>query len=164
MRRMFTAIVAAIGIAGCAGAPQGAASDAGAHAGEPAPFDETADAEAEAEAALAAARLSGKRVLLVVGGDWCHDSRSLAKKFAVPELAALIAANYELKWIDVGRRERNLDVPARFGVPTLVGTPTILILSADGKLLNRESVHDWRNADDRTLEETIAYFRSWARP
>jgi hypothetical protein len=129
---------------------------------EPRPFNEDADATADVDAALANARVRGSRVLLVLGGNWCHDSRGLAEKFETPELAALIAEKYELVWIDVGRRDKNMDAPKRFGVHDLLGTPTILILSADGELLNADSVHDWRNADSRTLEETTSYFRKWS--
>jgi hypothetical protein len=129
---------------------------------EPRPFKEDADATAVVDAALANAKARGSRVLLVLGGNWCHDSRGLAAKFEAPELAALIAEKYELVWVDVGHRDRNMNVPRRFGVNDLLGTPTILILASDGMLLNADSVHDWRNADSRTLEETIAYFAKWS--
>jgi hypothetical protein len=154
MKFVLALFMAAALTAGCASAAQ--------EPREPRPFDEAADAMADVDAALAAARLSGKRVLLVLGGNWCHDSRGLAAKFEDPGLKALIGRAYELRWIDVGRRERNLDVAKRFGVATLVGTPTILILSADGELLNADSVHDWRNADSRSLKETTVYFAQWA--
>ncbi len=129
---------------------------------DPRPFDVTRDASADVDAALAAAGESGKNVLLVLGGNWCHDSRGLAAKFEKSKLARTIAENYELVWVDVGHRDRNLHVPARFGIPELYGTPTVLILSADGALLNRESVHDWRTADSKPYGETLAYFRDYA--
>jgi hypothetical protein len=69
---------------------------------------------------------------------------------------------YELVWVDVGYRDRNLDVAARFGVVGLLGTPTILILSPGGALLNRDSVHDWRTADSKPYSETLAYFERYA--
>lgn len=127
------------------------------------PFDENANAMADVDAALAAAKARGTRVLVVLGGNWCHDSRGLAKKFQDPELAALIAENYELVWVDVGHRDKNMDVPARFGVHGLIGTPSILILSAEGALLNADSVHDWRNADSETFAKVYDYFAEWAR-
>lgn len=129
---------------------------------EPHPFDETRNATADVDAALAAAKQRGTRVLLVLGGNWCHDSRGLAKKFKDPDLAVLLAEHYELVWIDVGHRDRNMDIPERFGVHGLIGTPSILILSASGELLNAESVHDWRNAASETLAETYDYFAKWA--
>ncbi|WP_425410100.1 thioredoxin family protein [Hyphococcus sp.] len=132
------------------------------HDDDPRPFDASRNAMMDVDAALAAAQVSGKNVLLALGGNWCHDSRGLAAKFERPELARVIADGYELVWVDVGYRDRNLDVPARYGVMELHGTPTILILSPDGALLNRDSVHDWRTADSKPYDETLVYFQRYA--
>ncbi len=132
------------------------------HDDDPRPFDERRNAMADVNAALHAARSSGKNVLLVLGGNWCHDSRGLAAKFERDELAGVIGDSYELVWVDVGRRDRNLDVARRFGVPDLYGTPTVLVLSPEGELLNRDSVHDWRTADSKPYDETLRYFERFA--
>ena len=128
----------------------------------PRPYDPERNAMFDVDAALQAAQYSGKKVLLVLGANWCHDSRGLAGKFEKPELAALIEASYELVYVDVGQRDRNLDVGARFGVPELFGTPTVLILSLEGILLNKDTVHDWRTADSKPYDETLAYFQVFA--
>jgi hypothetical protein len=130
---------------------------------EPRPFDETANAMDAVDAALNAAKASGKRPLLVLGGNWCHDSRGLAKKFETAPLQSLINDNFLPVWVDVGHRDRNLDIARRFGIDAILGTPTVLILSPDGDLLNRDSVHDWRTADSKTLAETIEYFVFFAK-
>lgn len=156
--------------AGVAGAAVDAATPGGGHDkhddnhhdDDPRPFDASADAMMDVDIALTAARASGRNVLLALGGNWCHDSRGLAAKFGEPELAAVIAENYELVWVDVGYRDRNLDVAARFGVDALYGTPTVLILSPEGELLNADTVHDWRTADSIPYEETLAYFQRFA--
>ncbi len=132
------------------------------HDDNPRPFDSSRNAMMDVDAALSAARASGRNVLLVLGGNWCHDSRGLAAKFTQPELAAVLAMGYELVWVDVGHRDRNLDVARRFGVMDLRGTPTVLILSPDGALLNRDSVHDWRTADSKPYDETLDYFGRYA--
>ncbi|MEX0645051.1 MAG: thioredoxin family protein [Parvularculaceae bacterium] len=137
-------------------------ADATAEDSEPRPFDEARNAMADVDATLARATERGTRVLLILGGNWCHDSRGLAAKFEDPALAALLAERYELVWVDVGRRERNLDIAKRFGVGDLLGTPTVLIVSADSGLLNAASVHDWRDAASKSPEETYAYFLKWS--
>jgi CubicO group peptidase (beta-lactamase class C family) len=125
---------------------------------EPRPFSDKADADRDVEAAFARARLTGRRVLLALGGNWCHDSRALAALFERPEIARLIADRYELVWVDVGMRDKNLHIPRRFGVADIVNTPTLLILSVDGALLNADSVREWRNAANRTPQEAVDYF------
>lgn len=131
------------------------------HDDNPRPFDESRNAMMDVDAALAAASISGRNILLVLGANWCHDSRGLAANFERPELAAVIEDNYELVWVDVGRRDRNLDIAARFGVFEVLGTPTVLIVSPDGNLLNVDSVHDWRNAASIPYDETLAYFQDF---
>ncbi|MCB2114027.1 MAG: thioredoxin family protein [Parvularculaceae bacterium] len=138
------------------------AMDAAIAADEPRPFDKHADAMRDVDDALAAAKESGKRPLLVLGANWCHDSRGLAKKFQTERLSRIIEGGYELVWVDVGRKDRNLDVARRFGVERIIGTPTILILSADGSILNADSVNDWRTADSRSIDEAIEYFGAYA--
>lgn len=131
-------------------------------ADEPQPFDETANAMQDVDAALLAAKASGKNVILALGGNWCHDSRGLAKKFETDPLKTLINDKYEVVWVDVGHRDRNLDVAQRFSVDKLLGTPTIIITAPDGAVLNADTVHDWRTADSKTLDETYEYFASFA--
>ena len=132
------------------------------HDNDPRPYDENSNAMLDVDAALMAAAANDKKVLVVLGANWCHDSRGLAAKFQKPEAASLIEEAYELVYVDVGQRDRNLNIGARFGVPTLYGTPTVLILSSDGILLNTDSVHDWRTAYSKPYDETLAYFQSFA--
>jgi CubicO group peptidase (beta-lactamase class C family) len=138
---------------------------AGPHANNPAkeprPFDEEANATQDIEAALLSARSTGKMPLLILGGNWCHDSRGLAGKFDTEPLKSVIEDNFHIVWIDIGRRDRNLEVAKRFGVDRIIGTPTVIILSPDGKLANRDTVHEWRAADSKSLKEATDYFSSF---
>ena len=129
--------------------------------GEPRPFAERADAKADIGAALSAAKASGRKVIVIFGANWCRDSRGLAKMFATPPLKNLIENNFELVWVDVGVRDKNLDIVRQYGAP-LIGTPTVLILSADGAPLNVETASDWRKAESRTLDEALVYFGSFS--
>ncbi|NNE41436.1 MAG: thioredoxin family protein [Marinicaulis sp.] len=132
------------------------------HGDNPRPFDAARNAQQDVDIALASARASGKNALLVFGGNWCHDSRGLAAKFEAPALAAIIEDHYVLTWIDVGRRDRNLDVLRGVGVDDIYGTPTVVILSPNGEIINEDSVHDWRTADSKSFEETYDYFVGFA--
>ncbi len=138
-----------------------AAADA--EASGPRPFNESAIAMQDVDAALLSAQSTGKMPLLILGGNWCHDSRGLAAKFEIEPLKTLIETMYQTVWVDVGHRDRNLDVAKRFGVNKIIGTPTVIILSPDGDLLNADTVHDWRTADSKPYDETVAYFDLFAR-
>ena len=133
----------------------------GAH-NEPRPYHAERDAAQDLDDALERAKLRGNRVLLVLGANWCHDSRGLAAKFEKPQFQSLIAMNYELVYVDVGFKNRNIDIAQRYGIDDIVGTPTVLVITADGVLLNRDTAPTWRNADSRSDEETLTYFTAFA--
>ncbi len=163
-----TAVKTTAGVTGAAaGAAFGGDDDddgreARGHDDDPRPFEPGRNAMMDVDIALQAAKISRRNVLLVLGANWCHDSRGLAAQFQEGELQEVIAEGYELVWVDTGYRDRNLDVAARFGVMELYGTPTVLIVSPEGALLNRESVHDWRTAASTPYDQTLSYFRRYA--
>ncbi|MEL7200626.1 MAG: serine hydrolase [Pseudomonadota bacterium] len=129
---------------------------------EPRPYDPARDAMADVDAALARARAEGQKTLIVLGANWCHDSRGLAAKFEKPRFRSLIEEHYALVYVDVGKRDRNLDVPKRFDVHGVVGTPNVLILDTDETLLNRPTLSKWRRAASIADDEAYAYFRAYA--
>lgn len=122
------------------------------------PYNEVPDATAAVDAALGRAALANKRVILVMGANWCHDSRGLAGWFAQPHFAAMLEPRYEIVYVDVGFKDRNIDIARRFGIRAIKGTPTVLVLSPQGALLNRNSAPKWRNAASRTEEDIFTYF------
>lgn len=125
-------------------------------------FDPAADAGAAVDAALIAAQDSGRHVLVIFGGDWCHDSEAIADLFGSDRFAAMLAARYELVWVHVpySRDERTIAVARRFGLGDIVGTPTILILTPQGQPTNLEDAPRWRNAASRKPD---AIYRHFAR-
>ena len=132
--------------------------------GAPSPFDQNYAAMEIVDAALAEALAEEKKLLLVFGANWCHDSHGLAGHFQDPELAAMLADHYVTRFIDVGWRDQNQDVIRRFGVAALYATPMVLIIDpADETVLNRDQredeVEDWR----RELPRQVAQQRSIAR-
>lgn len=122
------------------------------------PFDESADATEQVDAAMARALIADKRVIVLMGANWCHDSRGLSGWFAEPRFAAMLAAKYEIVYVDVGQRDRNIDIARRFGLTSIKGTPTVLVLTPRGVLLNRKSAPKWRDAASRKEADIFAYF------
>lgn len=138
------------------------------HAGEdhhedgPRPYDETRDGWADLNTTRAAAKQSGKRAMIVMGANWCHDSRGLASYFEDPDFRAEhLTPYYEQVYIDVGEKNRNVDIAQHLGVESIVGTPTVFILESDGTVLNLETAPTWRNAASRSEEEIVKYFRAF---
>ncbi len=139
-----------------------AAEKAEAEHPEALPFDQAADATEAVDAALARAQIADKKVILVMGANWCHDSRGLAGWFAQPRFATMLEEKYEIVYVDVGHRDRNIDIARRFGLDTIKGTPTVLVLSSEGVLLNRKSAPKWRDAASREEDDIFTYFDQFA--
>lgn len=133
-------------------------SEASAEHPETTPYEKNAKASQDVDAALARAVATDKRVLLVMGANWCHDSRGLAGWFEKPRFAQMLRTKYEVVYVDVGHRDRNIDIAQRFGIEKIKGTPTVLVLSPRGALLNPKSAPTWRNAASRDEEEIFSYF------
>lgn len=114
----------------------------------------------DVDAALARARSANKRVLLVLGANWCHDSTALAGWLQTPRFAALVAQHYEPVFVNVGMPQtgdgHNLDVANRFGLADLPGTPALLVLTAEGKAVNLDTAASWRNAASRSEDAIFA--------
>ena len=128
-----------------------------------APYNEKADADADVAAAFARAKASGKRVLVDLGGNWCPDCIVLANVMALPELKPFLEAHFEMVAVDVGRFDRNLQVPARFGLTKrLAGVPTVLIATPDGKLLNPDDPFTLANAGTMSPQVIADWLAKWA--
>lgn len=130
---------------------------------EASPYDETADASEQVAAAMTRAALADRRVIVVMGADWCHDSRALAGWFATPRFAAMLAPRYEIVYVDAGHPAdgdmHNAAIARRFGFRTLKGTPTVFVASPDGTRLNsKKDAASWPNAASRGEDDIFAYF------
>jgi hypothetical protein len=79
-------------------------------------------------------RAPGKRVLLVMGANWCSDSRALAVWLATERFKDLVQRKYELVYAHIGipgaGDRLNLGIANGLGVPALAGSPTYLLLRA----------------------------------
>ncbi|MBW8296604.1 thioredoxin family protein [Sphingopyxis sp.] len=108
------------------------------------------------DAALGRARQSGKPVLLVMGTGGCHDSAWLANLIATDSFAP-VRERYEIVYADIGMPHvrglgRNPEVPKRFRF-RIKGTPTVALLDAEGRVLNRKAAPKWRNAASRSDDD-----------
>ena len=125
------------------------------------PYVEGVDGARDLDFALARAKASGKRVLLNMGGNWCGDCRALFGILEIPEVKAYIGAHYEMAWVNVGRYTENLHVAERFGVE-LHAAPTLVMLDADGKILNPDDMITLRAARSMTPQAILDWLAQWA--
>ena len=126
------------------------------------PYDETADAHQQVASAIAEASKAQKNVILVFGANWCGDCRALNEQMHKDELAALIASNYEVVKIDVGRFNKNKDIAVKYHVPLAHGIPTLAVLDPGGNVLYAMDQGQFSNARSMSYESIRDFFVKWA--
>jgi len=105
-------------------------------AAEPA-YNEAGDAKAEIRQALGQAQASGNSlpVLVVFGANWCGDCKVLDLAMKQGSAAPLMAREFKVVKVDVGRFDRNLDLALAYGVPLKKGIPAVAVLSAKNEVI-----------------------------
>lgn len=127
------------------------------------PYDEAANADAAVNAAFERARKSHKRVLIDLGGNWCTDCIVFANVLRLPEVKTFVSQHYETAFVDVGRFNKNLQIPARFGITKrLEGVPSVLIATPDGKLVNRDHTAALADARHMTPQAIADWLAQWS--
>ena len=122
-------------------------------------YDESADAKAEIRAALSDAQRAQVPVLVVFGANWCGDCKVLDMAFKSGASAPLIAKNYRVVKVNVGRFDRNLDIAQSYGVPLKKGIPAVAVLSPQGEVLyatRAGELADAQEMGDRAIYEFFA--------
>ena len=123
------------------------------------------DPMADVDEVLARAGKNDKLALIIMGGNWCHDSRALASRLAQPEMTPIMSEHYEVEFVDVGYLDTAMDVIRRFGQPIIYGTPTVLIVDPEtGRVINFDTSPRWRDATRISMADTVEYFSAMAEP
>jgi thiol-disulfide isomerase/thioredoxin len=165
-KRLAAALAIALtaGMASAAPAPKMAiASFAQLKTPLPYPYDEHADANAAVAAARARAQARHKLLLIDLGGNWCPDCRILAGTMEEPALRAFVDAHYEVVTVDVGRFDKNLQIPARYGITKrLEGVPSVLVVDpANDRLIDAGHISALSDARHMTPQALADWLAQW---
>jgi protein disulfide-isomerase len=124
-------------------------------------YDEKADARRDISAAIADARTAKKNIVLVFGANWCPDCHALDAQMHNPELAALLAQNFVIVKVDMGRHDKNMDLAEQYKVPIKHGIPALAVLDSDGHLLYAMDQGQFADARHMSYESIKAFFEQW---
>jgi len=121
-----------------------------------------ADARAEIKEAEAKAARDHKRLLLVFGANWCFDCHVLDLAFQQPDLAPILAANYEIVHIDLGPDEhKNPDLVKTYEIPLDKGIPALAVAESDGKLVVSQKNGEFEDARALTPDVLLEFLNKW---
>jgi thioredoxin 1 len=121
----------------------------------PLAYDETADAKAQVQQALAAGKSAKLPVLVIFGANWCEDCRALDSSLKTPQNAALVAKEFVVVKVDVGRFDKNRELSAVYGDPIKKGIPAAVIVSPDNQVLYSTKAGELSTA--RRMSDTGVY-------
>lgn len=137
----------------------------GSHHGQsPMVYKASINPMADVQRALDKAKANNKNLLVVMGAQWCHDSRGLASRFASDELNNILKDNYELVYVDVNYYNDLRNISQRFSQAHYFATPTVMIINPlTEALVNHKSMHIWGAADSLSMQQYIDYFTKYAK-
>jgi len=130
------------------------------------PYDETADADAAVARAKARAKARHKLLLVDLGGNWCADCILLSMTIdQQPVLKAFLEKHYEMVLVDVGRFDKNLQIPAHWGVTErLDGVPAFLVVDPKtDRLLDKGRVSALEDARHMTPQALADWLARWPK-
>ena len=83
----------------------------------------------------------------------------------LPQLSKFIAANYEVAIVDVGRFDKNLDIPARYGIKgRMEGVPSVLIVDPrSDRLINQGHTAALADARSMTPQALADWLAGWTK-
>jgi thiol:disulfide interchange protein len=124
-------------------------------------YSAEADPKAEIAAALQQASLEHKRVILDFGGDWCGDCQVLDIYFHQSPNLDLLDKNFILVHVDIGRFDKNLDIPEKYNVPLKKGVPALAVLDADGNLLYSQQAAEFGDMRYMYANSVTDFLNKW---
>jgi thioredoxin 1 len=120
-------------------------------------------APADLAAALKSAPAEHRRIILDFGGNWCTDCHVLDSYMHDPGNQPIIDASFIVVHVNIGRRDRNLDIAKRYGVPLEKGVPALAVLSAHGKLLYSQKGGEFeamRHMESSSVTEFLNHWKA----
>ena len=123
-------------------------------------YDPAHDPEANLEFAISMAKESNRRILMLVGGDWCPWCRALDTFFKEDaDLYPLLHENFVLLKVYYGRENYNRNFLS--GFPKLVATPHLYVLESDGTHLHSQGSEVLEKGRSYDALKVMAFLQRW---
>ena len=125
-------------------------------------YDPARDPAQDLDVALRIARAAGRRVLMVVGGEWSSWCRALDHFFtANPDLKRYRDANYV--WLKVNWSAENHNDAFLRRYPAIKAYPHLFVLDSGGRLLYSQDAQELESAKSYDPAAMRALLVKWAR-
>jgi len=124
-------------------------------------YDPKRNAETDIKDAVVEARRTGKRILLEVGGEWCHWCHILDDYFTRnPKLTALRDSNFITVKINYSPENENRKALSQY--PQINSYPYIFVLDSNGKLLQSQPTGQLEEGQSYNLKKFTDFLNKWS--
>jgi thioredoxin-related protein len=125
-------------------------------------YDPELDGMVQFEEALEQAKEEGKHVFLHIGGNWCPWCFRFEKFVSDDsELDSLLQADFVIKHISYGGKNKNLPLMGKLGMPQRFGFPVIVITDAEGNRLHTQDTGYLEAGGSYDREKMLRFFKNW---
>ncbi len=129
----------------------------------PQPFNPKANARKNVEAARKKAMREGKLLLIEMGGNWCISCRRFAGTLKLAPMKRFVDRHFVIVPVDVGRLDRNLDIPGRYDVDQLPGLPAVMVIDPrTDQLLNEGEMSVFAHLPRSSPQAIANWLAQWA--
>ena len=120
-----------------------------------------ADAKKEIDEALKLAARDKKRVLLILGGNWCYDCHVLDRALHEGEAGKVARKHFLLVHVDIGEGDKNLDLVKKYKTTLDKGVPVVVVLNTDGNSLYSSDDGEFEAARKMMKKDLVAFLMRW---
>ncbi|MBN2088182.1 thioredoxin family protein [candidate division KSB1 bacterium] len=129
-------------------------------------FNPDANVKLAIQQAIQKAELENKNILLMFGANWCPWCHRLYTLFNQNDsVKTALDSNYILVLVDLGRRNKNMDIDSLYGQPNKLGFPALVVLNKTGQQIHTQETGalelTGENVKGHDSQKVIAFLRKW---
>ena len=124
-------------------------------------YDPLRDPEQDLRSAIVDAQENGKRIILVIGGEWCVWCHVLNRFLSENEdIENLWSNNYLTVKVNVSPENVNEEFLSRY--PKVAGYPHFFVLEKDGSLLHSQNTGKLETGNTYSKRKVRGFLKEWA--
>jgi thioredoxin-related protein len=126
-------------------------------------YDPKRDPTADLAAAIEEAEHSGKRIMLEIGGEWCHWCHLLEGFFrSHDDIRKQLEDNFIVVKVNFGPENENEAFLS--GYPKFQGYPHIFILEFNGHILHSQNTGLLEKGEGYDVQKMTTFLNKWSPP
>jgi thioredoxin-related protein len=128
-------------------------------------FDPARNPARDLDSAIVLAHVSGKRILLDVGGEWCKWCHFLDTFFEQnADVSTFLHNNFIVVKVNYSKENKNEEFLSKY--PKVGGYPHFFILESNGKFLHSQNTGDLENGSKdnpgHDHDKVFTFLKEWA--